>query len=424
MRDPAGGGRVLSGHSQPLVMDMRGVMRLALVTAFPPGQRSLNEYGFHLATGLANHPEVEEVVVIADRLDEVRPELEMNNKICVERVWSFNSLTATPRILLALRRLRPDGVLFNLQMTSFGDRELPAGLGLLGPLLARMTGLSSGVIAHNLLAGVDLEQTILQGQPVRQAIARIGASVITRALASASYITTTLPGYVDILRAISPRSSIHHVPHGTFDTENRDLVPFTLRKNTIVTMGKFGTYKRLETTLSAFDLLRQDPRYQDAHLVIGGSDHPNAKGYMQSVIGERKNDRGVSFMGYIPEDAIPAFFERARICLMDYQATTGSSGVMHQAATYGAIPVYPLIGDFIDLYRHEGLTGGHYTPGDACEMSMAISRLLSNPTESDAIARANRNAVMQIPFSEIIDFHVARLRPQAEIKIERKPIRC
>lgn len=388
---------------------MKNAFRLALVSAFPPGQRSLNEYGFHLATGLASHPAVSEVVVIADKLDTPRPELALNRKIRVERVWSFNSLTAAPRILSALRKCKPDGVLFNLQTASFGDRELPAGMGLLTPLLARLAGMPDGVIAHNLLGGVDLEQTVLQGQPLRQKIARLGAAVVTRAMASASYITTTLPGYVDLLRAQCPSRPIFHVPHGTFDAGKRNLMPFETRHKVIATMGKFGTYKRLETTLSAFDIVRQDPQHRDAQLYIGGADHPNAAGYMQKVINARKNDPGIHFVGYVPEEDIPEFFENARLCVMDYQATTGSSGVMHQAASYGAIPVYPLIGDFVDLYEHEGLTGGHYSPGNPIEMAAAITTLLSNPDDAAAIAKANYKAVMQIPFSDIIQFHVARL---------------
>lgn len=391
------------------VPDMKNTFRLALVTAFPPGQRSLNEYGFHLAVGLANHPAVSELVVIADKLDTPRPELVLNPKIRVERVWSFNSLTAAPRILSALRRCRPDGVLFNLQTASFGDRELPAGMGLLTPLLTRLAGMPDGVIAHNLLGGINLEQTVLQGQPIRQRIVRIGAAVVTRAMASASYITTTLPGYVSLLRAQCPRQSVFHVPHGAFDTGHRPPAPYEARQKKIVTMGKFGTYKRLETLLAAFDILRQDPRHQDAQLIIGGTDHPNAAGYMEGIATTRKGDPGVRFAGYIPEEDVPSFFEQARLCVMDYSSTTGSSGVMHQAASYGAIPIYPLIGDFVDLHEHEGLTGGHFSPANPTEMAAAISVLLSNPGDACAIAGANYRAVMQIPFSEIIQFHVARL---------------
>lgn len=388
---------------------MKNAIRLALVTAFPPAQRSLNEYGLHLAVGLANHPAVSEVVVIADRMEAPLPELVLNAKIRVERVWTFNSVGNAPRILSALRRRCPDGALFNLQTATFGDRELPAGAGLLTPLLTRLAGIPNGVIAHNLLAGVDLEQTVLKGQPIRQRIARTGAAVVTRAMASADYITTTLPGYVEILRAQCPRSAIFHVPHGTFDTEKRDLSPFGARQKRIVTMGKFGTYKRLETLLAAFDIVRRDPLHRDAHLQIGGADHPNAPGYMNEMAARRRDDSGISFTGYVAEEDIPAFFENARLCVMDYTTTTGSSGVMHQAATYGAVPVYPLIGDFVDLYRHEGLTGGHYSPGNEVEMAAAITDLLSNPDTAAAIASANRDAVMQIPFSDVIDFHIARL---------------
>jgi len=55
-------------------------LRLALVSAFPPGRQSLNEYGFHLANEMADRRDVSEVVVLADRLTEPAEELKLNPK--------------------------------------------------------------------------------------------------------------------------------------------------------------------------------------------------------------------------------------------------------------------------------------------------------------------------------------------------------
>ncbi|MFM7333704.1 MAG: hypothetical protein ACKO1H_04710, partial [Tabrizicola sp.] len=248
--------------------------RIALVSAFPPGRLTLNEYGLHLAKAFAARADVLEVVVLADQLDHSVPELDLGPKVRVRRVWSFNSPLAAARIVAALKTERADGAIFNLQMASFGDREVPAALGLCAPMLARLAGVPSGVIAHNLISGVDLDQTQLKGQVWRQRLVRLGGAVITRALLAANYLTVTLDSYRQDLARRHPRALVMLVPHGTFDTEARRLVPSRDRPLRIVTMGKFGTYKRLETLTSAFRHLRDRAGLSGLQLVIGGTDHP------------------------------------------------------------------------------------------------------------------------------------------------------
>ena len=94
-------------------------LRLALVSAFPPGRQSLNEYGLHLAREFAARADVAEVIVLADALDAPVHELELGPKVRVERVWRFNRLSAGPAILSALKREGADAVVWNLQMATF-----------------------------------------------------------------------------------------------------------------------------------------------------------------------------------------------------------------------------------------------------------------------------------------------------------------
>jgi glycosyltransferase involved in cell wall biosynthesis len=383
--------------------------RVALVSAFPPGTLSLNEYGLHFARYLAEHPDVAEVVVLADILPQPLAELDLGPKIRVRRIWRFNGAGSFGGLLRALRQERVDAVIFNLQTATFGDREVPAALGLMLPAFSRLLGTPSGIIAHNIIAGVDLEQTILKGQKLRQAVVKTAGAVVTAAMMKANYVTTTLQSYVDILTKSYPRADISLVPHGTFDTTDRPWVPHSQRPKRIATMGKFGTYKRLETLLTAFDILRQDPANADIQLVIGGTDHPNMAGYMAQLAAARSADKGVIFHGYVAEEAIPEFFEGALISVFDYESTTGSSGVLHQTASYGAVPVFPHIGDFVDLCRDEGLEGYHYAPGSAVEMAAAMANILKDPSSAEALAQNNRKAAMGMPFSDVIDFHMQKI---------------
>ena len=394
-------------------------LKLALVSAFPPGRQSLNEYGLHLACEMAARPDVSEVVVLADRLSETTSELALDKKIRVVRCWDFNGFTSAPSILRALKRERVDAALWNIQTASFGDREIQAALGLMAPAAARLLGTPSGVTAHNVLAGIDLESTQLKGQHLRQAVIKGASAIVTRAMLAANYTTVTLKSYADHLNAAYPNREVHLVPHGTFDTRASEITPIEARAKRLVTMGKFGTYKRLDTLLSAFDLLREDPEFADYELVIGGSDHPSTPGYMAGIEATRSGDSGVVFHGYVAEEDIPGFFGDARASIFDYSATTGSSGVLHQTACYGAVPVFPAIGDFVDVCRDEGLNGANYAPDNAEEMAEAMREILSDLDKANTLAAANKIASMELPLSSVVAFHVDRLR--RELRPAKEP---
>ena len=383
--------------------------RITLVSAFPPGRQSLNEYGLHLAKGFAAHDEVAEVLVLADQLDGPGQELDMGPKIKVQRVWAFNKPFSQWRLFRAARAAKTDAVIFNLQTASFGDKEIPAATGLMVPAVLRLFGSHVGVIAHNLIAGVDLEQTVLKGQWLRQMLIRTAGEIVTRALCAASYITVTLPAFLATLRTIAPRAKAHLVPHGTFEGSVSQPAPASTRGLYLNTMGKFGTYKRLETLLAAFDLVRQDPRFADLKLEIGGSDHPSTPGYMAALKAKWAHDPGITFLGYIAEDEVPAFFGRAALSVFDYSTTTGSSGVMHQATSNGAVPIFPLIDDFADLASSEGIKGYHYAPDDAQALATALMAAFEDRDSLDAKAASNLSAADHMPFADVIAFHMAQI---------------
>ena len=78
-------------------------LKLALVSAFPPGRQSLNEYGYHLALNLAQRDDVEEVIVLADKLakfiDQVNREEDIGFVI-IEHDMKFIMQIADPIIVL------------------------------------------------------------------------------------------------------------------------------------------------------------------------------------------------------------------------------------------------------------------------------------------------------------------------------------
>ena len=82
----------------------RKPLRIALVSAFPPGGKSLNEYGLHLARGLASHPDVAEVAVIGvtdERLGE---------RVCACVVLRAGARLTLPELVAWLRDVRQVGI--------------------------------------------------------------------------------------------------------------------------------------------------------------------------------------------------------------------------------------------------------------------------------------------------------------------------
>ena len=133
-------------------------MKIAVITAFPPSKVTLNEYGYHLVKNFAQKSEVTEVVLLCDNTKDSK-ELDFANsdKVKVNECWSFNSYSNILSINNAIRDEKPDAVLINLQFMKFGDQKVPAALGLMIPMVLRLSGVPTVSLLHNILEQVDLE---------------------------------------------------------------------------------------------------------------------------------------------------------------------------------------------------------------------------------------------------------------------------
>lgn len=385
---------------------------IAIVTAFPPSAGSLNEYGFHLVNAFAARSDVEKIIVIADKFDGNTPELDLGPKVEVQRVWRFNSPFAALHILKALKASKAEGALYNLQTASFGDSEIPAALGLLTPAISQKTIMPSGVIMHNLVEAVDLSKTNLAKSPARQKLVSAASYFVTKTMLMSGFMTVTLDSFWDILKDKYKAKNAFMVPHGSFPTAyDGELPKLSGRANTIVTMGKFGTYKRLERTIGAVQNLnaaRADD--QKIKLVIGGSDHPATAGYLKALAAEHQGDSHIVFHGYIAEDDVCGFFTQAKLAIFDYDSTTGSSGVLHQAAIYGTPAAYPMMGDFIDVTEREGLKGFNFEPLDQAALEAAITNCLDDAATAQSHADNNINVSQGVTMHTVASIQIQLLK--------------
>ncbi|MBK6794434.1 MAG: glycosyltransferase [Anaerolineales bacterium] len=385
-------------------------MRIAIVTAYPPSKSSLNEYAFHFIRFLKTKVEnVSEIVLLVDELPEGQEysqeqepgQVPMRSVPC----WKFNAMNNVSRIRKAVREADPDIVLFNIQFASFGDKKVPATLGLLTPWTLKRDGHKVVVLLHNIMETVNLKSAGFGSNPVLEAVIRLFGNIVTRFILTADWVAVTIPKYVEILEKNYGAKNVLLAPHGSFE-EPTNTEPSTLPGGnpTVMTFGKFGTYKTVDLLVEAHaELLKKHP---DMRLVIAGTDSPNSAGYLQGVRNKYAQVPNVEYTGYVAEEDVPRIFGEAWVVAFPYTSTTGSSGVLHQAGGYGKAVVLPNLGDFAELVLEEGYDAEFFEPTSAASLAASIAKVIDNPERQKEIGLRNYTAANGLPITEVVDWYL------------------
>jgi glycosyltransferase involved in cell wall biosynthesis len=383
-------------------------VKIALITSFPPSRHALNEYGFHVAEQLRQEKCVD-LTVLGDYLQTPAEELPGFKVI---RCWGFGKRRNAATLMRALWKVQPDVAWFNLGFASFGDRPLSAVLGLVTPAMARLKGVYSHVTLHQLFETVDLEDAAVASPRLYKA----GGWLATHLLLSANSLSVLLPAYRRILDEKYRRGRVSARSHGIF-AGKPDPPDFNLRGNPvhrILAFGKWGTYKRLELLIEAFQ--RVAVQFPNAKLIIGGGDHPKTAGYVQSMKDRHASDR-IEFLGYVPEAAIPELFHQASLAVMPYTSSAGSSGVAHLAAQYGVPVIASDIQDFREVAEHEGIAIRFFKPGDADSLVEQLLLALNSPDDLKEMAWKSYAAGIAMSMPRIVRDYIRAFRQRERVKV-------
>lgn len=385
---------------------MNPSLKVALVSTYPPGMGTLNEYGYYLVKHLREHAHIRELVLITDKLP-AGSTYQVDGPGCpltIIEAWRFNGWGNLRNIVKAVKKTKPDIVLFNIQFLSFGDRKAQAALGLLCPLYLKLAGYHSVVLLHNILERVDLKSAgITQNKLLSAAYTFIG-TLLSKLVLSADLVAVTISKYVQLLEEKYKASNIALIPHGSFETVPMPELQLPEGPRKIMTFGKFGTYKRVEVMIEAVILLRQRTNIP-MEIVIAGTDSPNRKGYLDGVKQQYSHVSGLTFTGYVAEEAVPALFKESAVVVFPYTSTTGSSGVLHQAGSYGKAVILPDIGDLGELIREEGYGGELFKPDDAESLAGAIQKVIENEPYRHSLSLQNYFAAVSLPMNEIVNWY-------------------
>lgn len=390
-------------------------MKICLVATFPPSGRQLNEYAFHIARELQRNPDIE-LTILADKLDEYEFATdEKGNSLKVDqltelpgfnviRCWRFGSLASPIRLLNTIRRLKPDVVWYNLVFSSFATPENPfaAFLGLSVPALTRAAGFFTHITLHHILEHVDFSAAGVR----QEKLFRMGTHLATKALLRAHSVSVLLPAYRNTLITKYAAQNVLLGTHGTFASISCPP-DFTKRGNPdlrILAIGHWGTYKRLETLMTAFPAILE--KFPNARLIVAGANHHTKAGYWESIRDAQPAGLPIDFRGYVPEEAIPELFQTTSVLVMPYDSATGSSGPAHQACEYGVPIVCADIDDFRGMAASEGMAIRFYKRYDAADLAEQVSAILQSQELQNQMAEHNFAAGTEMTLTSVVKNYI------------------
>lgn len=343
-------------------------MRLAIVTPYPPGITGIGQYGYHISRLLANSGAFSQVTVLTSHNGVSR--VDVPQMIGIEHSWEPGHWRIGRAIPEALERIQPDVVWFNLGVSVFGREPLANLSGFLSVLAVKSLGFPSVVTLHELPELTDLRALRAPGG----FLARYGARLLTNLATRGDVTCLTTRHYADWLAKRGTAASLVHIPLGAYEapdplpeTESPDLLLFTT----------LAPFKGIELLLQAFQALKTS--HPNLRLTIAGAEHARFPGYLEHARTAFCSIDGVRWLGQVPEGEVRGLFQRARVVVLPYLASTGSSSVLWQAVMYGRAIVVADLEDIRSAVNEAGLNVAFFKRGDIHSLYQAVNKMLLFP---------------------------------------------
>jgi glycosyltransferase involved in cell wall biosynthesis len=358
-------------------------MHLVIVSPFPPSITGIGQYGYHVTRGLANSGLFSRLTVLAgSSSDGIHP-----NHLGLTEInycWKPDSLQARSAILSSLKRLRPDLIWINLGASIFGKSPLSNLSGLLTPMsAARM--FPTVVTLHELVELTDLRALNAPGGP----LAPLGARLLTRIATQADVICLTMQHYADWLSARGLECAYipigaYHEPELLNEEESCELLFFTT----------LAPYKGLELLIQAFTRLRME--FPGLHLTIAGTNHTRFPNYARELKNNFNGAHGIHWLGQVSEDEVKELFRRAQIVVLPYAASTGSSSVLYQAATWGRAVVASDLNEIRKMTLENNLRVQFFENNNLESLCNSLRLLIASPSLRRTQSRHNFNSIQHL----------------------------
>jgi len=359
-------------------------MHLVIVSPFPPSITGIGQYGYHLTRALSNSGLFSRLTVLAGAASANGHHPNHLGLTEIEYCWRPDSLSARQTILSRVKRLNPDLIWFNLGASIFGKSPLANLSGLFTPMMASRS-FPTAVTLHELVELADLRALNAPGG----ALAPLGARLVTRIATQADVICLTMQHYADWLSARGVDCA--HIPIGAYhdpelldESESCELLFFTT----------LAPYKGLELLIEAFSQLRSENPH--LRLTIAGTTHARFPNYAEELRQCYSEAHGIRWLGQVAEDQVIGLFKRAQIVVLPYAASTGSSSVLYQAATWGRAIVATDLTEVRKMTLENNLRVQFFDRNNLESLCHALRLLLHSPEIRRAQSRHNFNAIQQL----------------------------
>jgi len=358
-------------------------MHLVIVSPFPPSITGIGQYGYHVTRSLANSGLFARLTVLAGSTKNGQHPNHLGLTE-LDYCWQPDSFNARQIILSRLKQLHPDLVWFNLGASIFGKSPLANLSGLLTPM-STMRMFPTVVTLHELVELADLRALNAPGG----VFAPWGARLLTRIATQADVVCLTMHHYADWLSrrgvdcAYIPIGA-YHEPELLPETETCELLFFTT----------LAPYKGLELLIEAFTLLGAE--YPHLRLTIAGTTHARFPNYPLELKTRFHGTQGIQWLGQVSEDEVKGLLSRAQIVILPYAASTGSSSVLYQAATWGRAVVASDLSEIRKLTLENDLQVQFFENTNLESLCDSIRLLLNSPSLRRAQAQHNFNSIQHL----------------------------
>jgi len=358
-------------------------MHLTIVSPFPPAITGIGQYGYHVTRALAKSGAFSRVTVLAGSPDE-RQRPNHLGLTEIEYCWQPGQFNARQAILSRVKRLSPDLLWFNLGASIFGKSPWINVSGLLTPMYAQRMGYPTVVTLHELVELADLRALDAPGGP----FAALGARLLTNIATRADVICLTMRHYAEWLT--KRQLDCAHIPIGAYhepkllnESDAQELLFFTT----------LAPFKGLELLLAAFRALRAE--YPRLRLTVAGAKHTRFPNYARELKARFNGTDGVQWLGQVLEDDVMHLFQRAQIVVLPYTASTGSSSVLYQAATWGRPVVASDLSEIRALANENDLRVDFFKSGNLEGLCNSIRALLDSPEKRRAQTAHNFQSIQR-----------------------------
>ncbi len=360
-------------------------MHLAIVSPFPPTITGIGQYGYHVTRAIANTGAFSRITVLAGANANSSSYPNHLGDTELDYCWQPDQLKARPAILSGVKRLNPDLVWFNLGASVFGKSPLSNLSGMFTPMLARRMGYPTVVTLHELIALADLRALNAPGG----VLAPLGAHLLTKIATQADVVCLTMRHYVDWLSArgvdcIHIPIGAYHEPELLEETEKQEFLFFTT----------LAPFKGLEILLTAFDNLRAE--YPQIKLTIAGVEHARFPNYAHDLKTRFNGTHNIQWLGQVAEENVIELFRRSKIVVLPYTASTGSSSVLYQAATWGRPIVASDLSENQKLARENDLQLQFFENGNVQSLQNSLRILLNSGELRSTQAKHNFDSIQKV----------------------------